>query len=642
MIVPMRKISAILYHGCKDELLAGLQHLGVVHIEQSDDKEAAAMHHRVESLREAMRARDALAALNAAPATVDGAVPRRDGAAVLEAYRKLSAELDDADDRLGALQTEVAAMEPWGDFDPKDIERLRANGVDIRFFSASPKQWAKLNHEAYRLARISHHLGEFMFVALFLPGEDTAIAADEVRLPAGSLGQLRAAAAEARKEHDALRSEMRTLAAGLPALDDLIASMRNEHMLLTAGESFDSHGDGAMFSFTGYFPAASEKKIVEFINRHPVACEIRGPASGDKVPVLMKNGWFARKFEPILKLLSLPSYTEIDPVPFFAPFLVVFIALCLGDAGYGLIFLAVSIAGLFLAPVRLRPVFETTTVISIVVIIAGAALNSCFGNTLFGGPGIPAGSAFLPSGAQWLSPLSPMSSDKGTIYPMMSFAIVLGIIQVFLAITLRIVNAARQQGWRHAIFPFSFFPIFFGFLVSATHSNFLDLNMAGFSVGGWKVGQWWQAVPAAAGNAMFIGGWVLFLFFNNPDSNILLRPLRGLWEAFNFITGMLSSILSYLRLFALGLSSGLLGMSFNDMAARIASIGGDAPDWLSLWAIPAILLLIVGHSINIGLSIISAIIHPLRLTFVEFLFNNLAFTGGGREFKPLKKTEQPY
>ena len=119
---------------------------------------------------------------------------------------------------------------------------------------------------------------------------------------------------------------------------------------------------------------------------------------------------------------------------------------------------------------------------------------------------------------------------------------------------------------------------------------------------------------------------VMIVFFNNPDSMILLRPLSAIWDAYGVVTGVFQDILSYIRLFALGISSAVLGFVFNDISSQLLSV--PYVGWLFF-----IILLLFGHSINLFLASLGAFIHPMRLTFVEF-YKNAGFNGGGKEYKP--------
>ena len=105
----------------------------------------------------------------------------------------------------------------------------------------------------------------------------------------------------------------------------------------------------------------------------------------------------------------------------------------------------------------------------------------------------------------------------------------------------------------------------------------------------------------------------------------------GLWDTYNMITGLVGDVLSYIRLYALGLAGSMLGMAFNDMGVMIL---GDSPNigkWLGF-----LLLVIFGHTLNIAMCALGAFVHPLRLNFLEF-FKNAGYEAAGRNYNPLKK-----
>ena len=126
------------------------------------------------------------------------------------------------------------------------------------------------------------------------------------------------------------------------------------------------------------------------------------------------------------------------------------------------------------------------------------------------------------------------------------------------------------------------------------------------------------------------------MFYNNPDKNIFVNFGGGIWSVYGMATGLLGDLLSYIRLFALGLTGGVLGGVFNTLAMQanegLADMTGIAPvGWLVM-----LIVLLLGHGINFGLCMISSFVHPMRLTFVEF-FKNANFEGGGKAYNPFRQ-----
>jgi V/A-type H+-transporting ATPase subunit I len=120
------------------------------------------------------------------------------------------------------------------------------------------------------------------------------------------------------------------------------------------------------------------------------------------------------------------------------------------------------------------------------------------------------------------------------------------------------------------------------------------------------------------------------MFFNSPGKNPFINFGLGLWGVYNMVTGLFGDILSYIRLFALGLSSAILGNVFNSLAF------GMAPDIPVVGAIVTILILVAGHSINLFMAALGSLVHPMRLIFVEF-YKNSGFIGGGKTYQPFEK-----
>jgi V/A-type H+-transporting ATPase subunit I len=127
---------------------------------------------------------------------------------------------------------------------------------------------------------------------------------------------------------------------------------------------------------------------------------------------------------------------------------------------------------------------------------------------------------------------------------------------------------------------------------------------------------------------------VLILLLNNPKRNVLINFGAGLWDAYGMISGLFGDLLSYIRLFALGISSGILGFVFNQLAMSLK------PDNIILGPIVMIIVLLIGHGITIFMAALGAFVHPMRLTFVEF-YKNAGFEGGGKPYTPFERYTSP-
>jgi V/A-type H+-transporting ATPase subunit I len=131
-------------------------------------------------------------------------------------------------------------------------------------------------------------------------------------------------------------------------------------------------------------------------------------------------------------------------------------------------------------------------------------------------------------------------------------------------------------------------------------------------------------------------GAIGIYLLNNLRRNVLSNIGAGLWDTYNMASGLLGDILSYIRLFALGLAGGMLGQTFNDLALMVVE-DKEGVGAVFAW-IGFALIIIIGHVLNIAMSCLSAFVHPLRLTFVEY-FKNAGYEGKGSEYKPFKNKE---
>jgi V/A-type H+-transporting ATPase subunit I len=120
------------------------------------------------------------------------------------------------------------------------------------------------------------------------------------------------------------------------------------------------------------------------------------------------------------------------------------------------------------------------------------------------------------------------------------------------------------------------------------------------------------------------------LFFSDPSVNIFMRVGKGVWDIYSTVTGIFGDLLSYIRLFALGLSSAILGFVINDIGLQI--LGSSK----ILGPVFFVIFLVIGHTLNILISSLGSFVHPMRLTFVEF-YKSAGFKGGGEEYKPFTK-----
>jgi V/A-type H+-transporting ATPase subunit I len=198
----------------------------------------------------------------------------------------------------------------------------------------------------------------------------------------------------------------------------------------------------------------------------------------------------------------------------------------------------------------------------------------------------------------------------------MVLSIIIGILHICLAMVVKAINAVKVKGWAASLGTLGWTLLIVG-----------GVLVGGFALAGVLSQEVTKWIIIVLGIVSALGIFV----FNDPARNKLANIGVGLWDTYNTATGLLGDVLSYLRLYALGLAGGMLGMAFNDMGRMVLGDGSNAVLW-----IPFLLLVILGHTLNIAMCALGAFVHPLRLNFLEF-FKNSGYEAAGRNYHPLKK-----
>ena len=196
----------------------------------------------------------------------------------------------------------------------------------------------------------------------------------------------------------------------------------------------------------------------------------------------------------------------------------------------------------------------------------------------------------------------------------MVLSLAIGVIHLCLAMVVKTVYATRNRGFLGSLGVWGWTLLIVGGVVVGA--------LAMFSLLPPEVTKW---IIIGLGVVSAMG---IFLF-NDINRNPLKNIGSGLWETYNTVTGLLGDVLSYLRLYALGLAGGMLGNAFNSIAAMTLGDGSFGIGWLAF-----VLILVIGHALNLAMCCLGAFVHPLRLNFLEF-FKNSGYDGRGRQYRPI-------
>jgi len=602
MITKMKKLNFLIYHREYDSFLEKLRSLGVVHVNtvsQGTPQDSGLQ----EDLRYLTRLQTVSSALEASAAAEKSAAQEPgDGASaldILDSYDSLVAMKAQLEQHIQTLGRERGHLLPWGDFDRSRIDAIEKAGYGIRFYSCAPKAFKPEWKDLFNAIEIEQDKQRIYFVTI-TPGDMEAdIDAEECHLPEQSLSEIEDRLAKAQAEYAAIPGQMARLAAdGLDVLKSEMLHAGNRISLEKVRLSGEKTCSDALVLLQGWAPASKTIEIEQALDGSGVYCDVQNPESGDDIPIQLDNNRFARLFEPLTKLYMLPSYQELDLTLMFAPFFMLFFGLCLGDMGYGLLMI-VALPVFTKLFQLINPSFSKW-----LVVLFGASTILCgtLSGTFFGFNIYDLDIPFI-------------QKMKGILYTdnstMFTVSLCIGVVQILFGMALKAVNMTIQCGFKAAISTV-------GWLILLITVGVCALAGIGFSN---------PVVLVLLG----IAGVAIFLL-NTPGKNPLLNIGVGLWDTYNMATGLLGDVLSYVRLFALGLSGGILANVFNSMAV------GMKPENPVAGFIVMVLIFLIGHALNIFMNILGAIVHPMRLTFVEF-FKNAGYEGGGLEYRPFKANE---
>jgi V/A-type H+-transporting ATPase subunit I len=623
MIEKMTRLALAFHHADSDFMIRELQRLGICHLEGFGlvkTPQIAALEERVEALT---RCRDFLRS-QPAPADPDPAAAAQtddfDEVELIRTVDGLKQSLSETAAERERLRGEIEEATSWGRFDPARIRLLREAGYGVKLFFCAKSSLPGIEEscaveDTCVLETFREERGLVWFIVVYpLSARPPQIDAVERQLPQRSMAGLRELEAQEVSRERETRKSLAELHRFLGSLEEFIRLRRNELARKLAEASLTAAGDGLLHIVKGWVPSKKMAEVGAFLEKRDVLFFTEEPGSEDKVPILLRNRPFAKLFEPIMRIFNLPSYGELDTTPFLAPFYAVFFGLCVADLAYGVILLLVLSAAfiVFRHDKRMRPLISLGMILSASVALMGVFLNEAGGipvTALFGRSSVASGIILFPS-----------------MYGAMFLAISLGVIQVIFGRILRVVNQVKKRGPLGALGPAGVVLILVGVLLVA-----LRALGPGFKVGPIPVGAIGAdlARPRPVVFAVIGVGMVLLLFFDHLESKVYVRPGLGMWELYELATGTIGDVLSYLRLFALGLASGLLAQAIVRIALMVK---GDA--W---WGyLPMAIVLLLGTGINVAIGVLSGFVHSLRLTFVEF-YKAIGFSGGGIEYKPFKR-----
>ncbi|MDF9831264.1 V-type ATPase 116kDa subunit family protein [Parabacteroides sp. PF5-6] len=605
MIVPMKKYAFMVYHKEYDRFLTVLRDLGVVHVKETQSiadfdnlQKMLAERKRVSTLIRMLEK------LNGEQKEVIPAPARQidkiEGMALAQAIEEQQEVKGRLLAKRQAVLKDLDYMELWGDFDMQTIHRLREEGYVVSFFSCPTSRYEPSWGEEYNAFLVNNFQSVTYFVTVTQGKAPADIDAERAKMPEVGLSQLHRQREQINEEIRQADEQMMAMAAAeihtLKELDKILQDEFNlAHTLVQTGRE----ADDKLMCLEGWVTEDKAVAMGEGLDKEGFFYQQLEIQDDDKIPIKLKNNSYTKLFEPITEMYSLPNYKEFDPTPFVAPFFMLFFGLCFGDGGYGLLILLLCTFLKRKASEGVRPFLTLFQWLGGMTVVVGALTGSFFGIALVDIPQFAAVKDYF------------LSSDN-----LMTLSIIIGIIHIVYAKAIGAYKVKVQRGFKYSLASFAWV-----FVIAALACVFglpmLEVHLPE------------PLVYTLYGIAAL--GLVIALLYNTPGKNILLNFGAGLWNTYNMVFGLLGDVLSYIRLFAVGLTGSILGGVFNSLAVSMTESLPGVAQFIAM-----LLILLVGHSLNFGLCMISSLVHPIRLVFVEY-YKNSEFEGGGKAYVPFKK-----
>lgn len=608
MISPMTKYSFILLSGQTEEFLSKIQDLGVIDITRSvkpvDEKSEAL-------LSEADTVKKALAVLNSCDAEPEKGF--RFVGDPVEAALKAQADVEELKNELSSAKKELSARKPWGQFSTESIGRLEAQGLKIRFYSCQKKKFDPAWAEIQPLQVVSETDTTVFFVTVAPVSEEYSFPIEPMAAPEGSVNEMELTI----KDLETKLSERKKLLGNLKGCIGELRQRYNEKLgaldLYLAESATEMAADSHLAVVTGFAPTEDDKRLCDAFDALGIYYIHEPATKEDNPPIKLHNNWFAKNFEVLTGMYGMPVYDEFDPTPVLGPFFMLFFAMCMGDAGYGIVLMLIALfMKLKMQGTSLGKMYRLIGFLGGMTFFVGLFLGTFFGMSILEASWTP----------EWLKALCVdgwFPDGKIAGFPVqMVLAVAIGVLHICLAMIIKTINYTKRFGFSKTVSTWGWTTLIVGGIIVIALGMTEVLSEVAFK---WVI----IALAAVSSLAIFV--------FNTPGRNPLVNIGSGLWDTYNMVTGLMGDVLSYIRLYALGLAGGMLGNAFNIMGTMILDIPVPGVNWVF-----CIVILIFGHVLNLAMSCLGAFVHPLRLTFVEY-FKNSGYEGTGLKYNPLTKTK---
>lgn len=577
MIVKMKKIIIVMQSKDMSAALEALRNLGLLHVEHEilpASEDITKMKERRERAAEAAAILPDIESQRPLKGSEDNIV-----AEVLELLDKK----ETLTEKLHRVKHEMAIWEEWGDFDPRVIEYMKSNNIWVELCKIMAKE--KKNIPEGVILEELFRKGNIIYCAA-ISRKEIALGFETLILPEMSIGEM----SIEEKRHESRINEIEKRFKEIAAYKNALVQYEK---YLSSVIEFNEVAEGAgrfekLSYIKGYCPIDRVGLIEKAGAKEKWAMLVNEPDENDAPPTLIINPKWVRIIEPIFNIINtIPGYREIDISPYFLIFFSIFFGMLIGDAGYGVTYFLIALwAHKKFKTVKDKSIFFLTYVLSSCAIIWGLMTGVFFGPHA------------------WLKPMAPYFSDNTNVQ---AFCFLIGATQLTIAHIWKIlrkipsIKALSDVGWICILWAAYFM----------AKTLILNFEFPGFM-------KW-----------IFIAGSALVILFTSPMKNVFAGIGAGLGDFLLKLVNSFADIVSYIRLFAVGLAGVAIADAFNQIA-----IGIGAKDVLS--GLSSVLVLFAGHSLNLVMGILAILVHGVRLNVLEFS-GHLDMEWSGVKYSPFKK-----
>ena len=591
MVTEMTKYNFILLSGDVEEFLKKLQGVGVVDITRSTkpvDEKSETLSSKAGNYRKALSLLK-----NVTPAEFAD----KSYGDLAENVINTVNEREMMESQLSQLYKDMDERMPWGQFDVKNFKKLEEQGLKIHFYKVRSSNFDPAWTENYALSEISND-GTNTYFVVVSDDENYDFPLKEMPAPDSDCTAIEKKIKELEYEIEKkyrLLAELKCHEKDIQKELDKTMSKLDLHLAHISGTKA---AEDYITVLEGFAPSNTIASVRELLDKEEVLYLEENACVDDNPPIKLKNNKYVSLFEMLTDMYGRPKYNEFDPTVFISIFFMLFFAFCMGDAGYGLVLIGASI----LLKKMIPDIAKLGVVLGIATTVVGFLFHTFFSTDMLTW-------SIIPEAVKKCMVPTQIAGFDGT----MVMAILVGVVHISLAMVTKTYQATKVNGFANSLGTWGWTLLIVGGVIVGA---FALIGVLETSVATWVI--------IILGILSALG----IFFLNNLHRNPLVNFGVGLWDTYQMATGLLGDVLSYLRLYALGLAGAKLGEAFNAIGTQ--ALGDGGVNWI--WFI---LIVVIGHVLNIAMCVLGAFVHPLRLNFLEF-FKNSGYEGTGRKYNPLK------